>query len=263
MSAEETDWILDINLREHPLHLAREAAQHLATTAQWEGSWSSWAPLPGLLGVADEVVYCAAKAGLRGLAESLRAEWRDGGAGRRHDRSHGHPGKPRPRGHAVFHDPQPPLPAFVAQSHPCRDRGLRDRAPPSDSSGEGRRRTGMVGISARLNGGVPSLYAPYRGSRSRCNRTAPQLPTATAALRGPGLDRCDDLYDRYRGRCRSRSCRHRWEDKTTRRTLLRFIVRGCRRACRHLRRPVARVVQAPPPRSNDGPICRAFQHGPG
>ena len=164
MSAEETDWILDINLRA-PLHLAREAAQHLRNSTVG-GQLVIVGSIAGLLGVADEVVYCAAKAGLRGLAESLRAEWRDGGAGRRHDRVT-----------VTLVSPGPvDTPFFTTRNRPY----LRSwpRAIPVETVAsaiaraiETRREDVVVpawlAFPARLNGGVPSLYRALSGLEGR------------------------------------------------------------------------------------------------
>jgi len=73
MAPDEIDWLLDINLRV-PLHLANAASRHLRESAAG-GQLVLIGSIAGLVGVAEEVAYCAAKAGLRGLAESLRAEW--------------------------------------------------------------------------------------------------------------------------------------------------------------------------------------------
>jgi short-subunit dehydrogenase len=73
MSSGELDWLLDINLRA-PLHLAHAASGHLQKSPAG-GQLVLIGSIAGLVGVPDEVAYCTAKAGLRGLAESLRAEW--------------------------------------------------------------------------------------------------------------------------------------------------------------------------------------------
>lgn len=71
MSPSEIDLLLDINLRV-PLHLAHAAAPHLLASG---GQLVMIGSIAGLVGVADEVAYATSKAGLRGLAESLRLEW--------------------------------------------------------------------------------------------------------------------------------------------------------------------------------------------
>lgn len=73
MPAAEIDDILDINLRA-PMHLAQAAAPYLRHSAAG-GQLILVGSIAGLVGVADEVAYATAKAGLRGLADSLRAEW--------------------------------------------------------------------------------------------------------------------------------------------------------------------------------------------
>ncbi len=78
MSPGELDWLIDINLRA-PVHLAHAASTHLRAS-EAGGQLVLMGSIAGLVGVPGEAAYCAAKAGLRGLAESLRAEW--GGTGR-------------------------------------------------------------------------------------------------------------------------------------------------------------------------------------
>jgi uncharacterized protein len=71
MSAAEIDTLLDINLRV-PLHLAHAAAPHMLASG---GQLVLVGSIAGLVGVPEEVAYGAAKAGLRGLADGLRVEW--------------------------------------------------------------------------------------------------------------------------------------------------------------------------------------------
>jgi NAD(P)-dependent dehydrogenase (short-subunit alcohol dehydrogenase family) len=71
MSPSEIDAILDINLRV-PVHLAHAAAPHLLASG---GQLVLVGSIAGLVGVPEEVAYSTAKAGLRGLADSLRVEW--------------------------------------------------------------------------------------------------------------------------------------------------------------------------------------------
>lgn len=71
MAPAEIDSLLDINLRA-PLHLAQAAAPHLLASG---GQLVLVGSIAGLVGVADEAAYAASKAGLRGLADSLRVEW--------------------------------------------------------------------------------------------------------------------------------------------------------------------------------------------
>jgi|GEM_PF-339407 len=71
MSPDEIDAIVDINLRV-PLHLAHAAAPYLIAS---RGQLVLVGSIAGLVGVPEEVAYATAKAGLRGLADSLRVEW--------------------------------------------------------------------------------------------------------------------------------------------------------------------------------------------
>jgi NAD(P)-dependent dehydrogenase (short-subunit alcohol dehydrogenase family) len=70
MTQDDLDRVLDLNLRA-PMHLARAAAPQLAHGGQLVLVGS----IAGLVGVGQEAAYCASKAGLRGLADSLREEW--------------------------------------------------------------------------------------------------------------------------------------------------------------------------------------------
>jgi NAD(P)-dependent dehydrogenase (short-subunit alcohol dehydrogenase family) len=79
MTAEELDWLLDINLRA-PLHLAHAASRYLHES-DVGGQVVLIGSIAGLVGVPNEVAYCTAKSGLRGLAESLRAEWHGAASG--------------------------------------------------------------------------------------------------------------------------------------------------------------------------------------
>lgn len=76
MTTEEIDTVLDINLRA-PVHLAHAASPHLRDSIAG-GQFVIVASIVGLVGVYEEVVYSTAKTGLRGLADSLRWEWREG-----------------------------------------------------------------------------------------------------------------------------------------------------------------------------------------
>lgn len=71
MEPAEIDAMIDINLRA-PMHLARAAGPHLLAGG---GQIVFVGSIAALVGVAEEVAYGAAKAGLRGLADGLRAEW--------------------------------------------------------------------------------------------------------------------------------------------------------------------------------------------
>lgn len=71
MSPDEIDELIDINLRA-PAHLLRAALPDLV--AKGRGHLVLVGSIAGLVGVANEVVYSATKAGLGGLAGALRAE---------------------------------------------------------------------------------------------------------------------------------------------------------------------------------------------
>jgi short-subunit dehydrogenase len=71
MTQVEVDTTVDLNLRA-PMQLARAAAPHLLASG---GQLVLVGSIAGLVGVANEVAYGTAKAGLRGLADGLRAEW--------------------------------------------------------------------------------------------------------------------------------------------------------------------------------------------
>ena len=73
MSPAEIDTVLDINLRA-PVHLANAAAPYLLSS-EAGGQLVLIGSIVGLVGVAEEVAYGAAKYGLRGLAVGLRSEW--------------------------------------------------------------------------------------------------------------------------------------------------------------------------------------------
>jgi NAD(P)-dependent dehydrogenase (short-subunit alcohol dehydrogenase family) len=73
MSPAEIDTVLDINLRA-PVHLANAAAPYLLSS-EAGGQLVLIGSIVGLVGVAEEVAYGAAKYGLRGLADGLRSEW--------------------------------------------------------------------------------------------------------------------------------------------------------------------------------------------
>jgi NAD(P)-dependent dehydrogenase (short-subunit alcohol dehydrogenase family) len=77
MTPDELDWLLDINLRA-PVHLAHAASKYLHESDAG-GQLVLIGSIAGLVGVPYEVAYSAAKSGLRGLAESLRAEWHGAG----------------------------------------------------------------------------------------------------------------------------------------------------------------------------------------
>jgi NAD(P)-dependent dehydrogenase (short-subunit alcohol dehydrogenase family) len=176
MSTEEIDWILDINLRA-PLHLARAAAQYLRNSTVG-GQLVLVGSIAGLLGVADEVAYCTAKAGLRGLAESLRAEWRaewraegraqwrDGGAGPRHERVTVTLVSPGPVDTAFFTTRNRPYLRSWPRAVP-----VETVASTIARAIEARQEDVVVpawlAFPARLNGGVPSLYRALSGLEGR------------------------------------------------------------------------------------------------
>jgi short-subunit dehydrogenase len=71
MRPADIDQLIDINLRA-PAHLLRAAVPHMV--AKGRGHLALVGSIAGLVGVANEAVYSATKAGLGGLAASLRAE---------------------------------------------------------------------------------------------------------------------------------------------------------------------------------------------
>ena len=154
MSPNELDWLIDINLRA-PVHLAHAASRYLRTS-EAGGQLVLMGSIAGLVGVPDEVAYCAAKAGLRGLAESLRAEWR--GASRSAHApltvtlvSPGPVGTPffTRRNRPYMRSWPRPLPVEAAASTvvaAVEHRELDVVVP------------AWLTVPARLNGGLPSLY---------------------------------------------------------------------------------------------------------
>ena len=135
MPSAEIDALLDINLRA-PMHLAHAASPYLRKSVAG-GQLVLVGSIAGLVGVAEEVAYGAAKAGLRGLADGLRAEW----ATRPGD---GDPRQPRSRRHALLPPPEPALFSFVAPAHPGRHRRSRHRAGHRNPPG-GRGHPGVAG----------------------------------------------------------------------------------------------------------------------
>jgi NAD(P)-dependent dehydrogenase (short-subunit alcohol dehydrogenase family) len=81
MSPADIDTVVDINLRA-PLHLANAAAPYLLAS-EAGGQLVLMSSIVGLVGVAEEVAYGAAKYGVRGLADGLRSEWARDAPGRR------------------------------------------------------------------------------------------------------------------------------------------------------------------------------------
>ena len=114
--------MLDINLRA-PLHLANAAAPYLLSS-EAGGQLVLIGSIVGLVGVAEEVAYGAAKYGLRGLADGLRSEWARDIVRPKGDR---HSREPRRCRHPVFHPPEPWVPAFVAKAHARRQGGPVNR----------------------------------------------------------------------------------------------------------------------------------------
>jgi NAD(P)-dependent dehydrogenase (short-subunit alcohol dehydrogenase family) len=154
MTPGELDWLLDINLRA-PLHLAHAASKYLHES-DVGGQLVLIGSIAGLLGVPDEVAYCAAKAGLRGLAESLRAEWR-GAAG----------GAAAPLTVTLVSPGPVATPFFTRRNRPYARSWPRPlpvgTAATTIVRAVERRQLDVVvpawlTVPARLNGGLPSLY---------------------------------------------------------------------------------------------------------
>jgi short-subunit dehydrogenase len=164
MSAGDIDTVLDINLRA-PLHLANAAAPYLLSS-EAGGQLVLIGSIVGLVGVADEVAYGAAKYGLRGLADGLRAEWARDAAARRVTVTLVSPG--------VVDTP------FFAR----RNRGYQRSWPKpmrvervarlTVGSIEHRRQDVVVPswllLAGRLNGGAPGLYRLLAGLPDRTRR---------------------------------------------------------------------------------------------
>lgn len=163
MTPDEVDWVLDINLRA-PLHLAHAAANHLRSSAVG-GQLVLVGSIAGLLGVAEEVAYCTAKAGLRGLADSLRAEWGRGLRGRPDQVT------------VTLVSPGPvDTPFFERRNRPYmrswpKPVPVETVASTIMSTIEGRLEDvvipGWLALPARLNGGLPSLYRTLSGLEGR------------------------------------------------------------------------------------------------
>ena len=164
MSADELDWLLDINLRA-PMHLAHAASKYLHESDAG-GQLVLMGSIAGLVGVPDEVAYSAAKAGLRGLADSLRAEWLAGAR---------HPGGPHPGGPVTVTLVSPGAvgtPFFTRRNQPYmrswpRPLPVAEVANAVVAAIERRQPDVVVPPwltgPARLNGGVPSLYRRLSG----------------------------------------------------------------------------------------------------
>jgi NAD(P)-dependent dehydrogenase (short-subunit alcohol dehydrogenase family) len=164
MSPADIDNVLDINLRA-PLHLANAAAPYLLKS-EAGGQLVLIGSIVGLVGVADEVAYGAAKYGLRGLADGLRSEWARDAASRRTTVTLVSPG--------VVDTP------FFARRNRAYQRSWPKPMPVGRvarsvvSSIEHRREDvvvpGWLLLAGRLNGGLPALYRllaqiPDRGRR--------------------------------------------------------------------------------------------------
>lgn len=148
MPAPELDRILDLNLRV-PMHLARAAAPQLANGGQLVLIGS----IAGLVGVGQEAAYAAAKAGLRGLADSLREEW--------------------PNATVTLVSPGPVDTAFFKRRNRPYLRSWPKPLPVarvvvSIAHALEHRRSEVVvpswlSLAARLNGGLPGLYRALAG----------------------------------------------------------------------------------------------------
>jgi NAD(P)-dependent dehydrogenase (short-subunit alcohol dehydrogenase family) len=145
MTATDIDDQLNLNLRA-PMHLARAAAPHLLARG---GQLVLIGSIAGLVGVPEEVAYGATKAGLRGLADGLRAEW-------------------HPRVAVTLVSPGPvATPFFTRRNQPY----TRSWPQPSPVAPVARAIVGAierprpevpvpawVGLVGRFNGGLPELY---------------------------------------------------------------------------------------------------------
>ena len=154
MSPDELDWLLDINLRA-PVHLAHAASRYLHES-DVGGQLVLIGSIAGLVGVPDEAAYSAAKAGLRGLAESLRAEWRGGPRG-----------ATGPMTVTLVSPGAVSTPFFTRRNRPYMrawPRPLPVEAAATTVVGAIERRQldvvvpAWLTMPARLNGGLPSLY---------------------------------------------------------------------------------------------------------
>lgn len=75
---QDVDWLLDINLRA-AVQLSRAVLPDMVARAS--GHIANISSAAGLIGMPYRSVYCAAKSGLRGFSESLRAELQGTGVG--------------------------------------------------------------------------------------------------------------------------------------------------------------------------------------
>jgi NAD(P)-dependent dehydrogenase (short-subunit alcohol dehydrogenase family) len=159
MTPAEVDAMVDLNLRA-PMHLARAAGPHLLAS---RGQLVLVGSIAGLVGVAEEAAYGAAKAGLRGLADSLRAEW----AG---------------RVTVTLVSPGPVVTAFFSRRNRPYGRAWPRPLPVTPVARSivravGSRRSDVVvpawlSLGARLNGGFPELYRVLAGLAGSGGRSA-------------------------------------------------------------------------------------------
>lgn len=75
---QDVDWLLDINLRA-AVQLSRAVLPDMV--ARGNGHIANISSAAGLIGMPYRSIYCAAKSGLRGFSESLRAELQGTGVG--------------------------------------------------------------------------------------------------------------------------------------------------------------------------------------
>ncbi len=179
MTAVEIDGLLDINLRV-PVHLAHAASPHLRESSAG-GQFVIVSSIAGLVGVYEEVVYTTTKAGLRGLADSLRWEWEEGVNGPSEGRltltlvtlgvidTPFYGRRNRPYGRL--------WPKKIPVDHVARAIvGAIERRQPDLFV------PGWLVVPARLNGGLPSLS---RAIRPPLNRVLGRLPPGAANLGEP------------------------------------------------------------------------------
>lgn len=156
MSEDELDALLDVNLRV-PLHLARAAGPALRAA---RGRLVLVGSIAGSVGVPREVAYSAAKAGLRGMADSLRAEWPEVTVTLV---SPGAVSTPFFERRNRPYDRTWPRPVPVAKVAMATVRAIEDRRPevivPS-----------WLALAARLNGGLPVAYRALAELAERATR---------------------------------------------------------------------------------------------
>jgi NAD(P)-dependent dehydrogenase (short-subunit alcohol dehydrogenase family) len=179
MTAEEIDVILDINLRA-PVHLAHAASPHLRDSDAG-GQFVIVSSIAAQGGNPEEVVYTTAKAGLRGLADSLRWEWQEGVNG----------GSKCPLTLTLVSLGVIDTPFYRRRNRPY-GRSWPKKSPVDDVAraivGAIERRQpdvfvpGWLALPARLNGGLPSFY---RAIRPPLDRVLGRLSSETADQGGP------------------------------------------------------------------------------